>query len=96
MTFATSIVGIITAVASVILAITGLIAALRGLVPMLRTVRVTAAEVTEVHQIVNQQRTDLIDALLVQRRREKVLVAALAAHGVIIPAEEDEKDGLYT
>jgi hypothetical protein len=69
-----SLAGIITACATGITALGGLFVALSVLLPTLRQVR-------QVHTMVNQQRTEMMQLLQVQRQ-------ALQAAGIDIPEDE--------
>lgn len=73
--------GIITAIASVITACALLLTAVSLLLPTLRKVRAVQVGVTEIHTIVNQQRTDL-------QRYQQALVEALTKAGVEVPTDQ--------
>lgn len=45
----------------------------------------THSAVQEIHVIVNQQRTDMLELIVAQRRREQLLETALTMAGVAIP-----------
>jgi len=70
--------GVITAIATVITALGGLVVALGLLVPTLRATRAT-------HQIVNQQRTDML-------RYQTALVTALESGGIDVPYDQSRAD----
>jgi hypothetical protein len=85
MPLSTSIVGIITAAATVITALGGLLLALAVFLPQMRKTREIAEEsrkgITQVHMIVNQQRTDML-------RYQRALTDALRRAGVEVPADQ--------
>jgi hypothetical protein len=76
-----SLAGIITAFAGVITALALLFAALPALVKVLRETRRTGVAIGEVHTIVNQQKTDLINY-------QAALVRALRTAGVDVPMDQ--------
>jgi uncharacterized membrane protein YhiD involved in acid resistance len=76
--------GLVTAVCTMVIALFTLaitITARRSK----RTVEQTHKQTIEIHQIVNQQRTDM-------QRYQKVLENALAAHGIDIPDDQSKID----
>lgn len=73
--------GIVTAITTSMIAVGGLITAIGVLIPILRQTRETKTTVTEVHTIVNQQKTDM-------QRYQRALVAALHEAGVAIPDDQ--------
>ena len=79
--FTTTIVGIITASATALIAVGGIITALGVFLPILRQTRATVAKVDQVHQLVNQQHTDLV-------RYQAALVKALRTAGVEVPDDQ--------
>lgn len=79
-----SLAGIITAIAAVITAVGGVLLAVGVLIPNLRETRHLRRETKAVHEIVNQQRTDMM-------RYQRALVGALKKAGVDVP-EDQSKD----
>ena len=76
-----TLAGIITAAASVLTSVGLIVSAVSVLVPILRTTRQTKTAVQEVHIIVNQQRTDLVNY-------QRALVKALVAAGIDVPDDQ--------
>lgn len=76
-----TLAGVITAVATVITAVGGLLLAISVLIPNLRATKKAAVALSEVHTIVNQQRTDA-------QRYQVALVEALRKAGVDVPADQ--------
>jgi hypothetical protein len=75
-----SVAGIITAVATVLTACGGVAATLVVLIPILRGTRANAAQIAEVHVMVNQRLTDA------QRYQER-LMEELVSRGIAIPRD---------
>jgi UPF0716 family protein affecting phage T7 exclusion len=73
--------GVITAIATVVIAVGGLLSALTLLIPILRQTRALKTQVTQVHTIVNQQRTDM-------ERYQRALVTALQNANVDVPDDQ--------
>jgi hypothetical protein len=73
-----TIAGAVTAIATMITAIGGLLVAIKVLIPNFKQTK-------EVHEIVNQQRTDM-------QKYMKVLENALSAHGIDIPVDQSKID----
>lgn len=76
-----TLAGIITAFATVIIATGGLIAALTLFLPVYRQTKKTGDDVSKIHTIVNQQRTDA-------QRYNIALTEALRRAGVEIPIDQ--------
>lgn len=66
---------------------TSLVALVAGVLVLYRELRKTNAKVDEVHIIVNQQRTDMVDFIDEQRRYQRVLEDTLRAAGVAVPVD---------
>lgn len=81
--FATTVVGIITAAGTLLTAVALVITAIAAL----RRVGKVEKAVNEVHVIVNQQRTDLLNY-------QRALVRALQTAGVDIPVDQSEPSDL--
>lgn len=80
-----TLAGIITASASVLTAISLLVTAFTVLVPILRGTKDNAEKISEVHVIVNQQRTDA-------KRYQRELIQTLKDAGVAVPRDQSEDD----
>lgn len=78
-----TVAGTIAAVAGVVSAVTLLIGALTIFLPVLRATRANGATLTEVHTMVNQQRTDLVNY-------QAALVGALKRAGVDVPEDQSK------
>jgi hypothetical protein len=78
-----SVAVILTAVATLTIALGGTITALAGLIPLIRRSKRTEIKIDTVHNLVNQQHTDLVNY---QAALERALVSA----GVPIPPDQSK------
>ena len=81
-----TLAGVITAIASVLTALGLVITAITVLIPILRNGRKNSRLITEVHVIVNQQRTDALNY-------QRALIRALEAKGIDVPVDQSAEIG---
>lgn len=79
---ASTLAGVISAVAAVFTALALVITAIAGLLAARRAGR----KIDEVHQIVNQQHTDL-------KNYQRALIRALEAAGIAVPMDQSSERG---
>jgi len=78
-----TIAGMVTAFFGMVTAIGGAWVTFRVFLPNYKKTIETSKQTIEIHQIVNQQRTDM-------KRYQAVLVNALLAHGIEIPDDQSK------
>jgi hypothetical protein len=75
----------LTLIFTMIIAAGGAVAVVKVWLPGKRTAEQTKQQTIEIHQIVNQQRTDM-------QRYQAVLVQALHQHGITVPQDQSTID----
>lgn len=89
---ASSWAGVITAIATLLTALGGLVVTYKVMIPNKKTNEDTHAQVEQVHTIVNQQRSDMLQIIKEQGDWNRALVRALKLHNIEVPIDQSVPD----